>query len=150
MKPLFSFLLVAALFTTSACVSNQASSMDNAEGNTFNIMSGDVRGEHFVTVQRQGPTWLGELQGDKEKLEARKSLLMKLAKKQADQLCNGNSIFTEYTEFTMIDNNPAWYGGGLLGYAIASADSEYKNLPAGLTGYRYRCPNEPAQSNEPR
>lgn len=73
----------------------------------------------------------------------RKDLLMSMVSAEAQRICMGQSYsLNGQPEFNMLDTKPIFFGGGLLGYALAAGVSEYENLPTGVM-VEFYCPSDP-------
>jgi hypothetical protein len=127
MKKLF---LLAVCFL-SACATIDSKWVENAEGHTFEIWTGKTGDYRFVNVINPAKQWTGAYKGGKEKIPDRKKLMLSVAEKQASKLCNGKSFIQaeDSPYYEMMDKDDATFGGGLIGYAIASAASSDENIP---------------------
>jgi hypothetical protein len=115
----------------------------NYEGNQLEMVPGhrgdEADNKRYINVTNTNRTWVGSLAGGEEKLETRKQFLRNLAATEAQRLCAPNG-FAERGEpdYVMTEKSEMAYGGGLIGYAIASAMADYANLPIQMV-YYYAC-----------
>lgn len=115
---------------------------ENIESNDFRIYSGFVGPEkdnaHYLNVYNTMKTWNGAYQGGKEKIEARKALLTRVADKEAQRVCPKGFTLKDDPNFVMTDKTENTYGGGLLGLAIAHMAANDENIPVSLH-YSFAC-----------
>ncbi len=144
MKILNKCWMLAAVFSLSGCVSIDSTWYKKYDNNQLEIKSGHV-GESgkFVTVTNTNRTWEGAYKGGEELVPKRKELLLSVGKDEAEKVCAGKGYSPSgEPDYLMLDRSPDVFGGGLIGYALASGLSEYENLPTAMH-LNYKCQNKP-------
>lgn len=92
--------------------------------------------------------WVGSYKGGEEMVQARKNFLLVIASQESQQLCKGKSAVADgEPSYEMMDRSPMVFGGGLLGYAIAAAASDYANLPTAIR-YNFKCSESPVANTQ--
>ncbi len=132
----------SALMALGACTHVGQTWVRDYDGNQLSITSGKVGSdEHFINITNTNRTWVGSYKGGEYMVPARKEFLKSVAESEASQICKGNFAPTKDISYEMLDRSPGLFGDGLLGYAVASALSEYENLPT-AAHYHFQCPND--------
>jgi hypothetical protein len=131
------------LLSLTGCISTQHVWVDNIDGNQLRIEQQRIENYHRVIfIQNTNRSWVGSLAGGEEKVAARKQYLESRGELEAKKVCKPDTPIKEAeTNFIMVENDAMAYGGGLIGYAIASGMADYKNLPTAMY-YYYRCPKD--------
>ncbi len=136
------FLFASVLFLVSGCVSTDHVWIENVDGNQLKIMQQHSDFNRVIHVENTNRTWVGKFSGGEEKVAERKEFLTSLGKQEALKVCAPEKpTEDDNPAFVMEEDNPMAYGGGILGYAIAAAMADYKNLPTAMY-YRFTCPKD--------
>lgn len=132
-------LITSSMLMLTGCTNISSQWMETIEGNDIDVISGTSGDSRFITVENKLRTWNGSYQGGEEMVPARKALFTKLANEEAKRVCCPQGFVMDGSpSYTMTERNADHYGGGLLGYVIASAAASYENLP--VSGhYNFRC-----------
>jgi hypothetical protein len=133
-------VIISAL-AISGCVSTDHIWVENVDGNQLKIMEKHTASHRVIHIENTNRVWTGSLAGGEEHVERRKTFLNDLGKKESAKICAPNEPSYMDTNFLMIEDDAMAYGGGLIGYAIASAAADYKNLPTAAF-YLYTCPQD--------
>lgn len=150
MKIIGGLFALITILSVNGCVSTDSTWYKNYDGNQLEIKSGHVGDEktdakRFVIVTNTNRTWVGSYKGGEEMVPKRKELLFAVGKDEIQKVCS-DKVYTLSGEpdYVMLDRSPNVFGGGLIGYALASGLSEYENLPTAMN-LGYKCQNNNVQ-----
>lgn len=146
MKNYRKIFLILTITSLSGCAKIDSTWYKNYDGNQLEIKSGHVGDTgKFVNVTNTNRIWTGSYKGGEEMVPKRKELFFTVGKDEAKKVCADKEyVQSGEPEYVMLDRSPEMFGGGLIGYALASGFSEYENLPTAM-GLRYKCDDKKAQ-----